>query len=90
MGCLHGQLLQVTVPADQQYYTTITYILHIDPIVNKFTTYKAQIRRDIKIREIEARKEAKREKKRAEMKKLMAENPGLEVDEDVFLGIFKK
>lgn len=51
----------------------------------RFTTYKAQIRRDIKIAEIEARKAEKREKKRLAMEQLMKDNPGLEVDEDVFL-----
>lgn len=70
-----------------QSYTTITYVLDVEIIHQRFITYKAQIRRDIKIREIEARKAVKREKKRVEMEKFKKENPGLEVDEEIFLGM---
>lgn len=77
--------MQVDVPSFPQEYTKISYLLHLKPIHNKFTTYKAQIRRDIKIREIEARKAAKVEKKRKEMERIKRENPGLDIDEDIFL-----
>lgn len=73
------------VPLVPQDYTKITYVLHVKPLTNKFTTYKAQIRRDIKIKEIEARKAAKVERKRKEMEKIKEENPGLDIDEEIFL-----
>lgn len=78
--------MQVDVPKVPQDYTKITYLLFVNPIHRKFTTYKAQIRRDIKIKEIQARKAKKVEKKRAEMEIIKRENPGLDIDEDVFLG----
>lgn len=88
LGCLHGYIDQITVPTVPQDYTTITYALKVERIRQRFVTYKAQIRRDIKLREIEARKAVKREKKRVEMEKFKKENPGLEVDEEIFLGGF--
>lgn len=85
-GCLHGQYVIVDVPKVPQDYTTITYKLLVDVQQRCFKTYKAQIRRDIKISEIEARKAEKLERKREDMERVKQENPGLEIDEEVFLG----
>lgn len=87
VGCNQGHIVQVSVPEKPQNYTTITYILKLEPKYQRFQTYKAQILRDIKIKEIETRKAIKREQKRKEMEKIIADNPGLEVDEEVFLGL---
>lgn len=88
IGCIHGHVVQVHVPELPQFYTTITYILDLDSkrINQRFTTYKSQIRRQIKIDEIEARKAAKRDKKRIAMEEMLKENPGLEIDEEIYLG----
>jgi WD40 repeat protein len=85
VGCLHGEILQLKAPHHPQDYTKVSYLLKLDVQENKFVTYKAQIRRDLKIKEIEARKAKKVEKKRIDMEKLKAENPGLDIDEEVFL-----
>lgn len=77
--------MQVEVPTDPQEYTTVSFSLNLEPKYKNFTTYKSQIRRDIKLKEIEEKKEKKRAKKRIEMEKIKKENPGLEIDEDVFL-----
>lgn len=86
VGCLHGQYVIVDVPRTPQEYTTVSYELKVEMTTRCFKTYKAQIRRDIKIKEIEKKKAIKIEKKREEMEKVKKENPGLEIDEDVFLG----
>lgn len=78
--------MEVDLPKVPQDYTKITYLLYVNTTHKRFTTYKAQIRRDIKIKEIEARKAKKVEKKRAEMEIIKRDNPGLDIDEDVFLG----
>lgn len=88
IGCLHGQMLQVEVPDELQSYTTVSFLLEHEPKVKNFVTYKAQIRRDIKLKEIELKKSKKREIKRKEMNRILKENPGLEIDEDIFLGVF--
>ncbi|KAK5643495.1 hypothetical protein RI129_007340 [Pyrocoelia pectoralis] len=84
-GCIHGHFIQVKVPKSPQVYTTITYILKEKPIVQRFTTYKAQIRRNIKLAEIEVKKAEKREKKKITLEKLKADNPGMDIDEELFL-----
>lgn len=86
VGCLHGQYAMVHVPKTPQDYTTVSYELKVDVTAKCFKTYKAQIRRDIKIKEIEEKKAKKIEKKREEMERVKKENPGLEIDEEVFLG----
>ncbi|XP_017782969.1 PREDICTED: uncharacterized protein LOC108567166 [Nicrophorus vespilloides] len=85
LGCIHGEIMTVEVPLRPQYYTTITYILHVEPIIQKFTSYKAQIRRNIKLKEIAAKKAAKRLVKLEALEKFRKENPGLDIEEEVFL-----
>lgn len=81
-------MMQVDVPTEPQSYTHVSFLLNLEPKYKNFVTYKAQIRRDIKLREIEARKEKKRDKKRKELEKIRKDNPGLEIDEEIFLGTF--
>lgn len=78
-------MMQVEVPFEPQNYTDVSYALSVSPKYKNFTTYKAQIRRDIKLAEIAARKAKKVAKKRKEMEKLKKENPGYEIDEETFL-----
>ncbi|CAH1956940.1 unnamed protein product [Acanthoscelides obtectus] len=85
LGCLKGQMMQVCVPEEPQDYTDVSFELKIEPIYNRFSSYKSQIRRDIKIRQIEAKKAKKMAKKRKEMERIKKENPGLEIDEEIFL-----
>lgn len=80
--------MQVELPTEPQDYTRISLLLNVEPKYKNFLTYKSQIRRDNKLREIEERKSKKREKKRKEMERIQKENPGLEIDEDLFLGSF--
>lgn len=83
-------MMQVKVPTETQNYTQVSYLLDLQPKFKNFTTYKSQIRRNIKLKEIAERKEKKREKKRKEMEKVKKENPGLEIDEEAFLGEAKE
>lgn len=81
-------MMQVEVPSDPQTYTEVSFLLNLEPKYKNFVTYKAQIRRDIKLREIEARKDKKRKGKLKELEKIRKDNPGLEIDEEIFLGTF--
>ncbi|KAL1505618.1 hypothetical protein ABEB36_005142 [Hypothenemus hampei] len=85
LGCLHGQMMQIPLPVEEENYTATSYQLNLEPKYNSFTTYKSQIKRDIKIQEIEERKAKKVAKKRKEMEQIQKENPGLEIDEETFL-----
>lgn len=85
VGGFHGELLEVTIPTEPQDYTEISFLLNIEPRRKTFTTCKSQIRRDIKIREIEAKKLKKLLRKKEELAKIKASNPGLEIDEEQFL-----
>lgn len=78
-------MMQLQVPAEPQTYTDVSFRLELESQSNIFTTYKAQIKRDIKIREIEERKAKKVAKKREQMEQIKKDNPGLEIDEEAFL-----
>lgn len=88
VGTLYGEILQFELPLEPVNYTKISFRLFIEPKMKRFTTCKAQIRRDIKINEIQAKKDKKLEKKRAELAAIKAANPGLEIDEEQFLRKF--
>lgn len=79
-------MMQIQLPAQEQPYTGVSFKLQLDPQCNTFTSYKSQIKRDIKLKEIEEKKAKKRAKKMEEMEKVKKENPGLEIDEEAFLG----
>ncbi|XP_050303878.1 cilia- and flagella-associated protein 44 [Anthonomus grandis grandis] len=85
VGCIHGEMMQIELPSEEQSYTSISFNLYLTARYNVFKSYKSQIKRDIKIREIEERKEKKVAKKRIEMEQIKKENPGLEIDEETFL-----
>lgn len=83
---MHGEMFQFTLPHEPVNYTKISYLLHtIKPIKNRFPTCKSLIRRRLHVQEIEKKKAEKIERKRRDMAKLKAENPGLDIDEDLFL-----
>lgn len=86
LGCVHGQMMQISLPTEEQSYTSVSFKLELQPQYNTFTTYKSQIKRDNKIRQIEEKKAKKVAKKREEMERIKKENPGLEIDEETFLG----
>lgn len=79
-------MMEVKVPREPQEYTQVSFLLNYESKYKNFVTYKAQIRRDIKVAEISKKKEKKREKKRKEMERILKENPGLDLDEETFLG----
>ncbi|ERL94503.1 hypothetical protein D910_11780 [Dendroctonus ponderosae] len=85
LGCVHGQMMQISLPTEEQPYTGVSFKLELRPQCNTFTTYKSQIKRDNKIRQIEEKKAKKVAKKREEMERIKKENPGLEIDEETFL-----
>ncbi|KAG5898603.1 hypothetical protein JTB14_020979 [Gonioctena quinquepunctata] len=85
VGCLHGQMMQVKLPFRPQKYSDSSFELELDPKYKNFKTYKSQIRRNISVRKIEAKKATKRAEKLKEMQRVQKENPGMEIDEEVFL-----
>ncbi|XP_031340937.1 cilia- and flagella-associated protein 44-like [Photinus pyralis] len=84
-GCAHGHYFQVEVPNSPQKYTTVTYKLKEVPTQKRFITYKSQILRDILLAEIAAQKAKKVERKKVELAQLKTDNPGMDIDEELFL-----
>lgn len=52
----------------------------------RFTSCKAEIRRELKIQEIAQRKADKVERKRKELEQLKKDNPAAVYDEEMYLG----
>ncbi|XP_056639556.1 cilia- and flagella-associated protein 44 isoform X1 [Diorhabda sublineata] len=85
VGCLHGQLMEVEVPHQPQDYTEVSFLLKTQPKFKNFQSYKSQIRRNIHLKKVAKKKAKKVELKKVEMQRILKENPGLEIDEEVFL-----
>lgn len=85
-GCKLGDVVQADLPERPNAYTETSYHLNNVPLTQfKFMTIKSQIRRNEKIKQIDARKEQKRQRKLKALEKMKRDNPEAEVDEDVFL-----
>ncbi|XP_055624931.1 cilia- and flagella-associated protein 44 isoform X2 [Toxorhynchites rutilus septentrionalis] len=86
IGCRHGQILEVALPDKPQPYTDISYHLkEINIRQLTFQSVKSEIRRNIRIAEIENKKQLKRLKKMKSLEKIRAENPAVEIDDEAFL-----
>lgn len=86
LGCKHGYMVEATLPQKPVSYTKTSYLLRITPKEKQFQSCKSQIRRDIIIRELELKKFAKLERKKKELERIKKDNPGIIIDEEVFLG----
>lgn len=74
------------MPIKQVDYTTISYLLHtVKTIKKQFESCKSKIKQDIHIEETKQKNAAKIARKKQEMHQLIAENPGLDIDEELYL-----
>lgn len=75
------------MPERPKSYTDTSYKLgHVRWNSTKFVSKKGEIRRELKLQEIEARKEAKKAKKKLTLDRLRKDNPGIQIDEETFFG----
>lgn len=89
MGCLLGHFAEADLPEQTRTYTDVSYFLsHIELRTGRFTTCKAEIRRQLKIQEIARRKAEKVERKRQELEEMKKENPAIIYDEEMYFGKF--
>lgn len=85
-GCKQGDVVQIDMPEHPNAYTETSFHLSRVPIIHfKFKSIKSQIRRNEKIKQIEAKKDQKRQRKLKDLEKLRKENYGLDIDEEAFL-----
>ncbi|XP_066257532.1 cilia- and flagella-associated protein 44 [Euwallacea similis] len=85
VGCLHGHMMQIKLPSEEQPYTGVSFRMELQPQCYTFCSYKSQIKRDFKIKEIQKRKAEKLVKKRKDMEQVVKDNPGFAMDEEIFL-----
>ncbi|XP_035917499.1 cilia- and flagella-associated protein 44 isoform X1 [Anopheles stephensi] len=86
VGCRHGQLLEVELPETSVEYTTISFHLrHVEIRQLTFQSVKSEIKRNLRVAEIENRKQEKRARKLQTLERLRIENPKAEINEEAFL-----
>lgn len=89
VGCLRGEVLEIDVPERSRSYTILSYRLtHIEIKTFVFKSTKSELRREIRLKEIEDLRLLKRTKKMRSLEKLRKENPDIKVDEETFLGSY--
>lgn len=85
-GCKLGDVVQADLPEQPTASTETSYQLKQIPLSHfKFKSIKSHVRRNEKIKQIEIRKEQKRQRKIKSLEKKMIENPKIEIDEEAFL-----
>lgn len=85
-GCQRGNIVQADLPEHPNAYTETSYHLKHIPINEfRFKSIKSQIRRNEKIKQIELRKEQKRQRKLKKLDTMKRDNAALDIDEEAFL-----
>lgn len=85
LGCKLGHVVEADLPERPNSYTDTSFHLDQIPLKNfQFKSMKSLLKRNMKIKEIDQRKEMKRQRKRKELEKLKEENPMLYFDEENF------
>ncbi|XP_070529333.1 cilia- and flagella-associated protein 44 isoform X2 [Cardiocondyla obscurior] len=88
IGCSQGDCVEIVLPSTIQSYTTTSYeLIHCQPKGFKFQSVKSGIQRELIHLQREKEKKEKIAKKREEIERLIAESPGLEINEETFFGI---
>lgn len=85
-GCKHGDFIEVDLPEQPQSYERTTYYLAHVPVKRfKFKSIKSSIKRNEELKELEIRKERKRELKIQELERIRRESPLEQINEEEFL-----
>lgn len=85
-GCKFGDVVQSDLPEQPNAYSETSYHLNQVPVSNfKFQSIKSHVRRSEKIKQIETRKDQKRQRKLKHIDQLRIDEPELEIDEANFL-----
>lgn len=84
LGCKFGDVVQIELPETPTAYTKTSYHLKHLPMNHfKFKSIKSQIKRTERIKQIELKREQRRERKLREFEEKVKENPRL--DKEAFL-----
>lgn len=89
MGCKTGEVYEYAIPnrvSDEQTFLSYNITDAHKLKSTRFVSVKSRIRRDQRREKIKRRKEKKRQRKLAEVEKLKAANPGLQIDLETALG----
>ncbi|KAG5669779.1 hypothetical protein PVAND_000072 [Polypedilum vanderplanki] len=85
-GCKLGEFIEVDLPELPQMYERTTYYLAHVPVKRfKFKSIKSTIKRNEKMKAIEARREERRKLKLKELKRMKKESPEVYINIDEFL-----
>lgn len=85
-GCKHGDVIQSDLPEQPNASTETSYFLGQVPVFTfKFKSVKSQIRRNERSKQIELRKDQKRQRKVRQLEKMKSENFDLDINEEAFL-----
>jgi cilia- and flagella-associated protein 44 len=86
IGCSHGDIFEVNLSDREGSHIDLTFhASHVQLKSLTFKSTKSEIRRNIRLQEIEAAKEGKLLKKQRSLERLRRENPEVEIDEKTFL-----
>jgi WD40 repeat protein len=87
VGCQHGQVSEISILNTEEFQQKFTYLLdNVEVKSLTFKSTKSQMKRDLKLREIEERRAVRRKEKKKEFERLQIEDPMMNMTEEEFLG----
>ncbi|XP_050423055.1 cilia- and flagella-associated protein 44 [Adelges cooleyi] len=84
VSCASGHILELTFPTSRPLYTKQTFTLNLEPRVIETKSIKSEIIRNEFIKKMNEKKEEKKMRKREKLKILKENNPGVEIDEELY------
>ncbi|XP_066154142.1 cilia- and flagella-associated protein 44 isoform X2 [Euwallacea fornicatus] len=79
VGCLHGHMMQIKLPSEEQPYTGVSFRMELQPQCYTFCSYKSQIKRNFKIQKRKAEKLAKKKK---DVEQVIKDKSGFAIDKE--------
>lgn len=84
ISCASGHIVEVDIPTSRPPYTRESFLLELESRVIKTVSIKSEIRRQQYLSNLMDKKRDKINRKKVTLKLLKEQNPGDEIDEDLY------
>lgn len=85
ISCFSGHIVEVKIPTSRPLYTKESFLLNLKSRIIQTVSVKSEIIRNEYMLDIELKKKEKIKRKKEKILILKKENPGIEIDEELFL-----
>ncbi|XP_050529600.1 cilia- and flagella-associated protein 44 isoform X1 [Daktulosphaira vitifoliae] len=84
ISCASGHIAEISFPTSRPLYTKESFLLRLEPKIIETKSIKSEIIRNQFIKKLNEKKKEKKNRKREKLKILKENNPGVEIDEELY------